>query len=473
MRCKVSVYQPFQAFWRGSFPKMIRRLVVGMVLPFFLIQAIFVPIYLGLALDQTMTLLVKRAALNKTFFTADHNFTEQEKLDLYNYHRLRGVVYSTSASAKKNYLWFVEDNKNLKNVRIINMDKRNFLHSYWDVVYFLRPHEMDNIIIKKTLPETGEVIHAVMDESIVAVRLKDSILRIMTATILFALFSIFSLRFVLGREFVDSLRQLVTLSGLDGVNTGKGGMAERLATHIREQARLASIGTGATRLAHDLRNMLASLQLYAERLSASDSERDRKMGSLMIDSIEKAVTLCDWTKHYSSTTRKNLDRRVQQVSSLVEEALTLVQLHDAKKKVQLVNQCNPRHFIDCERTLIFRIVYNVVLNAIQAIHASGQAGRVVIRSLPSGAGTFVQIEDNGPGMDEETVKKLFIPYQGSLKPGGTGLGMAIAEELARWHGGSLELLHTGAGGSCFQLFVPDSLPDSTNPARNDVQGEAA
>ena len=64
-------------------------------------------------------------------------------------------------------------------------------------------------------------------------------------------------------------------------------------------------------------------------------------------------------------------------------------------------------------------------------------------------------------MSAETVESLFTPYQGSLQPGGTGLGMAIANELARWHEGRLELQQTSPQGSIFTLYIPNVEAENT------------
>ncbi|MGC6471245.1 MAG: sensor histidine kinase [Parvibaculales bacterium] len=235
-------------------------------------------------------------------------------------------------------------------------------------------------------------------------------------------------------------------------------LEKTIAQHIDEQSRLASLGAGAARLAHDIRNVLASMQLFADRFVASDDDKDRRMGERMNISIERAVSLCDWTTQYSTATKRDIDYNTHAVRPLVNEVLTLVRLHDVANKVQLVNRVDAREQIDCERNLAFRIIYNVVLNAIQAIKSSGQRGRVVVTSRKEKQGMVLIIEDNGPGMDSETVGKLFVPYQGSLKPGGTGLGMAIADELTKWHGGQLELVATSSKGSIFELYLPYEAP---------------
>ena len=66
----------------------------------------------------------------------------------------------------------------------------------------------------------------------------------------------------------------------------------------------------------------------------------------------------------------------------------------------------------------------------------------------------VRIQDDGPGIPERLRERLFQPFAGSGRPGGAGLGLAIARELARAHGGDLTLEESGPGGSTFTLRLP-------------------
>lgn len=457
----------------GLFVGIIRRIVIISTLTIFSLQLIFIPLYLGVALDRALEAVVNRAVLSTALFAANPNFSAQTRAALYKRHKLRGVI-----NGADEVMWFINPPplqnapqnapQNLNKTRMINLNQGNFLRSYIRVMFFLQSTQNNNVIITSAPPDTGvrpdkeaarpnsaAHISVIIDEQVIAGQLQTGALRIAIITMVLDLFIAFCLYRVLGYELKYSLRRVGAVFGIYSRRSeGRAQMAENLEQHLREQTKLAFIGNGATKLAHDLRNVLASLQLYAERLSNFESARDRKMGERMMDSIKRAVTLCDWTKSYSSPKRKNIIRHVQDVRPLVDEVIGLVQLHDAHKKVRLFNQCDQTHMIDCDRSLVFRIIYNITLNAIQAIQASDEAGKIFVRSIAHKDGMSVQIEDTGPGMNASMVKKLFVPYEGGLQPVNTGLGVTISEELARWHGGSLELLKTNNEGSCFQFFIP-------------------
>jgi signal transduction histidine kinase len=78
-----------------------------------------------------------------------------------------------------------------------------------------------------------------------------------------------------------------------------------------------------------------------------------------------------------------------------------------------------------------------------ALDAHRESDKVVLR-----------IADNGPGLQRRTLENLFVPFAGSTRAGGTGLGLPIARELIRVQGGDLELASTSAAGTTFVIRLP-------------------
>ena len=112
---------------------------------------------------------------------------------------------------------------------------------------------------------------------------------------------------------------------------------------------------------------------------------------------------------------------------------------------------------------LHRILANLLRNAREAIeHEEGRrrAGRVEIALVQSGGQSLVRVRDNGPGVPERVQERLFQPFGGSGRPGGVGLGLAIARELAQGHGGDLVLAETGPKGSTFELRLPGAPPSA-------------
>ena len=112
--------------------------------------------------------------------------------------------------------------------------------------------------------------------------------------------------------------------------------------------------------------------------------------------------------------------------------------------------------IDADRDHLFRILSNLVRNAIEAIEGAPGSlhGEIRVRAWRDGRRVFVEVRDNGPGVPPKAREHLFEAFTGSQRKGGTGLGLAIAAEIIGVHGGHVRLLDT-AKGAAFQFEIPD------------------
>ncbi|MBY0422795.1 MAG: ATP-binding protein, partial [Parvularculaceae bacterium] len=82
-------------------------------------------------------------------------------------------------------------------------------------------------------------------------------------------------------------------------------------------------------------------------------------------------------------------------------------------------------------------------------------GSVSIRARNESGRIVIDVVDTGPGLPAQALERLFEPFQGSQKPGGSGLGVAIAYEILRAHGGTLVLTKTDKTGATFTLALPN------------------
>ncbi len=437
------------------------RLLLRFLLIFVMLNILVTPVILNRLRDHMAHNIFNNGVL-ATQMLQIRSLTDREKEILINYQHVRGVQFYDKQTGHLKWVWFDRDNMSLKEPLITDLDFDKSIKGYIDLYRLMTSSGDENALIvsrDETLQKRITVVyqHASLSEYMAY--------QSWGAVVLLGFISFSSVLLMSGyfrREVSLSLSDLLlTDPSQQNVSEDKkdtiSSMENRIAHHIEEQSRLASLGAGTARLAHDIRNVLTSLQLFADKLRISDDAKNRTMGARMNISIERAVSLCDWTARYSTNTQKTLNYSSESVKTLIDEVLTLVRLHDVANRVRLINKVSPEQFMDCERTLAFRIIYNIVLNAIQAIKSTDKRGHVILKSRREASGVTLIIEDNGPGMAQETIDKLFIPYQGSLKSGGTGLGMAIADEFAKWHGGYLELLSTSENGSVFAFYVPDEI----------------
>jgi two-component system NtrC family sensor kinase len=106
------------------------------------------------------------------------------------------------------------------------------------------------------------------------------------------------------------------------------------------------------------------------------------------------------------------------------------------------------------REEIQQIVLNLLLNAEQAIELSGRGSRITVRTYTSGRQHFLEVADDGPGINADVRGRIFEPFFTTKEVGqGTGLGLSISHGIAAAHGGTLELCEVEAG-ACFRLALP-------------------
>ena len=162
---------------------------------------------------------------------------------------------------------------------------------------------------------------------------------------------------------------------------------------------------------------------------------------------------------------------------LVEEILesTAVQ---ASSRVVLFNEVASDVVVDADRDHLFRILMNLTRNAVEALEQSLSAnpqgeGSVRLSAHRSGVNVVIMVKDNGPGIPQKARDHLFEAFQGSSRPGGTGLGLVIASELARAHGGEIKLVATSSAGTEFWVMIPDRLAPLTTGRRGERQDHSA
>jgi signal transduction histidine kinase len=95
-------------------------------------------------------------------------------------------------------------------------------------------------------------------------------------------------------------------------------------------------------------------------------------------------------------------------------------------------------------------VLNLLLNAVQAIEGGGQ---LVVRTRPSGLGVVLEMIDTGPGMDAETLAKVFRAFY-TTKQGGSGLGLPTARKIVEAHGGTIDIESAPGRGTKVTIWLP-------------------
>ena len=232
-----------------------------------------------------------------------------------------------------------------------------------------------------------------------------------------------------------------------------GRMQDDLRTALQSRSRLAALGEAVAKINHDLRNMLTSAQVVAERLQGSGDPRVAQALPRLERALDRAVRLAQNVMAYGKS-----EEPPPQLSAVSLRPAAVSAGEDAGLSpagVALVVAAPADLQVQADPEQLDRILVNIFKNAREAIEATGRtAGEVRLDAETSPAGALIHIRDDGPGVPERLRMRLFQPFAGSGRPGGAGLGLAIARELARAHGGELTLEETGTEGSRFVLRLP-------------------
>jgi signal transduction histidine kinase len=231
-------------------------------------------------------------------------------------------------------------------------------------------------------------------------------------------------------------------------------MAEQVRNALRQKERLAALGAAVARIGHDLRNMLSTAQLVADRLTQSQDPAVRHLAPRLERTIDRAAGLAASTLKYGRADEDPPVLRRVDVAETVEEAAAeaLIQFAGVKYKPDI--EAGLACVADPDQ--LHRVLVNLMRNAGRAmIEHTRKDKTLVVRAVRVEGRCEIEVIDHGPGVRDNIRERLFEPFVSAApEAGGAGLGLAIARELTRAMGGELELTRTGAEGSTFRITLP-------------------
>jgi signal transduction histidine kinase len=233
-------------------------------------------------------------------------------------------------------------------------------------------------------------------------------------------------------------------------------MQTQLTGALKQKERLAQLGSAVAKISHDLRNILTSAQLFADRLEGSADPAVARAAPKLLGSISRAVALCEATLRFGKAEEAAPKLAPVVLADLMSELIEGEGLDEAENVTVLVD-LPPDLVAHADAEQLHRVISNLVRNARQAIETTGKDGVIEISGGEDEAGLWLRIGDSGPGLPQKARENLFSAFQGGVRKGGTGLGLAIAHELIRGHGGTLSLLRSDSDGTEFLISLPKAL----------------
>lgn len=231
-------------------------------------------------------------------------------------------------------------------------------------------------------------------------------------------------------------------------------LESQLTGALKQKERLAQLGGAVAKISHDLRNILTTAQLFADRMEVSSDPAVKRTAPKIVGSISRAVHLCESTLAFGKAEEPPPSLARVALAQIVADVVDSERLAAGDEEISFAEDIPASLVVRADPEQLHRVLTNLVRNARQAIAASGKDGEIGISADEDSREWMIRITDTGPGLPPKAREHLFRPFQGGTRKGGTGLGLAISAELVRGHGGRLDLLKTDASGTSFVVRLP-------------------
>ncbi len=263
-----------------------------------------------------------------------------------------------------------------------------------------------------------------------------------------------------GERVLDCALAPIRLGDLDValLTVADVGEAVRLEERLLRQARTQAIANLGDSVAHEIRNPLNSIhmnvQLLREGLNAQRLDRERldRTATTVQREIKRLDGVVRDFVQFSRPPALRLDRG--SLNHVVRAALDALDAQIREKKLRVRTDLQSAKPVNLDRDRFQRAVYNVLLNAVQVLPAGGE---ITCRSRDEEHHCVLEISDNGPGLDPAKSKSIFTLFY-TTKPGGTGLGLPIANRIVEEHGGRMAVASAPGQGATFAFFLPYEGP---------------
>lgn len=253
-------------------------------------------------------------------------------------------------------------------------------------------------------------------------------------------------------------------------------MQQEVRHSLRQKERLAHLGSAVSKISHDLRNTLTTMQLLAERLEDSEEPAVRLIVPRLERAMMRATAMCETTLSYGRLREDPPQPERFALRPMLEELIEEMRLlHEPHQTIIYDLDFAPGLFLFADPAQMRRVFENLLRNAIDALGGVPDA-RITLQAEKQARELEIRIMDNGAGVPEALRARLFEPYitrkttsmsqpdqesrlvespKGTSFAKGTGLGLVIVRELVEGHGGRITLDDSGSeSGSCFCIRLP-------------------
>jgi signal transduction histidine kinase len=225
--------------------------------------------------------------------------------------------------------------------------------------------------------------------------------------------------------------------------------------------KLRAVGQMAAGIAHDLKNILNPLSLHlqvADRaMLRGDTAEARESIAEMKQVVVRGVETVERLRAYSRQAKETKTELVD-LDCLAREAAGIASPRMAAtgRVLRIIEELVAPPPVLADAGELVSALVNLIVNAIDAAGTKGQT--ITLRSGQAGGGSFVEIEDDGPGMPPDVEKRVFEPFFTTKGVEGTGLGLAMVYATVQRFGGSITLDTVLGRGTRFRVWLPAAPP---------------
>lgn len=261
----------------------------------------------------------------------------------------------------------------------------------------------------------------------------------------------------------------------------------KLENQLAQSQRMEAVGQLTGGLAHDFNNLLTGIVGNADLLSLHippSSDMGHSVGAILLGA-QRAADLVDKMLAYAGERHGSIER--VDLHALVGDMVDLMRASAARHCT--LDYEGQSAVLEADATQIRQVVMNLIINAADVVN---ERGRIVVKvgiehlngqqlgavecaddAVPADYG-FVEVEDNGPGMDSATIARIFQPFF-TTKPTGHGLGLAAVQGIVHGHRGALRVRSAVGTGSTFRVWFPlaPAIPEGAPPPPQSAQSRTS
>lgn len=332
-------------------------------------------------------------------------------------------------------------------------------------------------VIGEPVREAGQLIEVTMDTASLRAAMIDYGLRILLLSAVISVLTALLLFLAVRRLLVvpikrvvgamqlyaaapEDSRRIITPNArvreLNEAETALQTLQNELTGALRQKERLAQLGAAVAKISHDLRNILTTAQLFADRMERSEDPAVKRAAPKLVNSISRAVSLCETTLAFGRAQEPPPRLERVNLAAILNDVVDAERLAAGEEEISFSEDVPAGLTLRADPEQLYRVLTNLIRNARQAIAATGRPGEIGIRAGEDEDAWTIHVTDTGPGLPPKAREHLFQPFQGGTRKEGTGLGLAISVELVRGHGGTLDLKRSDESGTEFEIRLPKS-----------------